>query len=213
MSHKKFFSLLHGNSLHQAPKGKIIPASEVGELLSANELLERARADAEQYRAEVVKEGETIKEQASREGFEAGFSRWIEAIADLEKEVQQVHKALEKSIIPVALKAAQKIVGREIELSETAILDIIANKLKAVAQHKRVTIFVNPEDLQRVEAGRERLKQIFEALEVLSVRARKDVSRGGCVIETEGGIINAQLEQQWEIIERAFQSMTKGTTP
>src|ERR1700730_4689061 len=133
MSKRKFFALLHGDSVHQAPDGKVVPAAELGELISAHDLLERAQKEADAYRSEVAQECEAIKERAAQEGFEAGFAEWMAQIAELEKEIQQVHKALEKSIVPVALKAAQKILGREIELSETAILDIITNKLKAVA--------------------------------------------------------------------------------
>src|SRR5262249_15045025 len=116
---------------------------------------------------------------------------------------------LEKTLIPVALKAAKKIVGREIELSEDTIVDIVSNLLKSVSQHKKITIYVNKKDLDSLEAARPRLKKIFESLEVLSLRERQDITPGGCVIETEAGIINAQLENQWRSLEAAFEKLMK----
>lgn len=209
MSSKKFFNLLYGDKVHLAPQNKVVPSSEISALLSAQEIIETAKKEAERYRLEVAKECEILKEEAQRAGFEAGFAKWAELNAALEAEIAMVHKAMEKTVIPVALKAARKILGREIELSENAITDIVSTKVKAVSQHKRVTIYVNKNDLVKLEKNREHLKNLFENLESLSLRPREDVAVGGCVIETEAGIINAQLDHQWEIIERAFQNVLK----
>jgi type III secretion protein L len=141
--------------------------------------------------------------------FAEGYQTWVEHIAKLEEEILKVRDDMEKLLVPVALKAAKKIVGREIELSDDTIVDIVSNSLKSVSQHKKITIYVNKKDLDPLEQSRSRLKEIFESLEVLSLRERSDIARGGCVIETEGGIINAQLENQWSALERAFASLMR----
>lgn len=206
---KKFFSLIHGDSIHIAPKKKVIPADELATLQTAAEVLDKVKEDALQYKKSVVAEAEIIKEQAEKQGFETGFKRWTEQIARLEEEVAKVRKDLEKQVIPVALKAAQKIVNKELELSPDTIVEIVAGNLKSVAQHKQVTIYVNKKDIESLEAQRPRLKQVFEHLQVLSIRERADISPGGCVIETEGGIINAQIESRWKILETAFEARMK----
>src|SRR5690606_15262613 len=113
-------------------------------------------------------------------------------------------KDMQAVVVPIALKAAKKIVGKEIEASEKTVVDIIANSLKAVSQHKKIRIYVNPKEFDIIEENREKIKKIFENLEALSILPQDDVSPGGCIIETEGGIINAQLENQWMILENAF---------
>lgn len=210
---KKFFSLIHGKSVHIGPKKKVISKEEITEIVDAHQILEEVKKDAENYRKNVVKECEKLKEQAQKEGFEAGFRAWVEHIAKLEDEIIKVRKDLEKFLVPVTLKAAKKIVGREIELSEDTIVDIVSNSLKAVSQHKKITIFVNRKDLDPLEHHRPQLKQIFESLEVLSLRERADVAPGGCIIETEGGIINAQLENQWRVLENALEVILKKKKP
>lgn len=209
MSAKKCFSLINGSNVVLGPNSKVIPAEEFSSILSAEEVLVKVKEDAENYRLEVVKECEKLKEAARLEGFSEGFREWQEHLAALEEEVIRVRRDLEKMLVPVALKAAKKIVGREIELSEDTIVDIVSNALKQVSQHKRVTIYVNPKDLERLEASRARLREIFENLEVLSLRQRGDINPGGCVIETEGGIINAQIENQWRALEQAFEKVMK----
>lgn len=206
---KKFFSLIHGDSIHIAPETKVIPAEEFSKAVEAYEILEAVKKDALKYKQEVAEEIEKLKEQAQREGFEEGFKRWMEQIAKVEEEIIQVRHETEKVALPVALKAAKKIVGRELEVAENAIVDIVSNSLKAVVTHKRITIYVNRKDLDALEKSRSDLKNLFENLEVLTLRERSDVAPGGCIIETEGGIINAQLENQWRIMENAFDKMMK----
>lgn len=200
---------MHGGTITAAPQAKTIPAEEFSTLLSAQEVLDKVKEDAVLYRQDVVAEVEKIKEKAQQEGFEEGFKKWVEAIAEMEKEIARVHGEVEKMIVPIAIKAAKKIVNKELEQSEDTIVEIVAGNLKAVSQHKQVTIYVNKKDLQTIEAQKPRLKEIFEHLESLSIRERADVEPGGCIIETEGGIINAQLENRWRILENAFESLMK----
>lgn len=204
---KKFFSLIHGESIHIAPNTKVIPEESISKLIDAQEVLEEVKKDAEQYKKEVVTEIEKLKAQAQKEGFEQGYADWIEKITILEKEIKKVRTDTQAIIVPIALKAAKKIVGREIEASEKTVVDIIANSLKSVSQHKKIRIYVNPKEFDTIEESRDKIKRIFENLEALSILPQDDVDPGGCVIETEGGIINAQLENQWMILENAFQKL------
>lgn len=209
---KKFFSLIHGGTVHIAPKTKVIPKEEVQQFLDGQSLLSEIKKDSDQYRMEVAVECEKLKEQAQAEGYEEGFKTWLEHIAKLEEEINKVRKEFEKMLIPIALKAAKKIVGREIELSENTIVDIVSNALKAVATHKKITVYVNKKDLDILEKNKPKLKQLFEVLEAFNLRERSDIPQGGCVIETEGGIINAQLENQWRTLEKAFDNLVKTKT-
>lgn len=206
---KKFFSLIHGDQIHVAPKTKIISADAISSLLEAAQVLDNIKKDAEKYRLQIAKESEEIKENAAKEGYEEGFKKWAEHLVNLEKEIEQVHDELKNLIIPVALKAAKKIVGREIELSEDIIVDIVVANLKSVAQHKKITIYVNKKELDALERNKTRLRDLFESLESLSIRPREDIAPGGCVIETEIGIINAQLDHRWRVLEKAFESLVK----
>ncbi|GAB4232026.1 MAG: HrpE/YscL family type III secretion apparatus protein [Chlamydiales bacterium] len=204
---KKLFSFIHGESLHVAPKTKVISAQAFSDLLQSQEMLEKVKSDADRYVEEVTAESEKLKEKAAQEGFEEGMRQWVEKIVELEKEIAKVHDEVHKLVIPVALNAAKKIVGREIELNHETVVDIVAHRLKAVTAHTKIKIFVNREDLSALEKNKDKLRAMFENLESLAIIERNEISPGGCVIETEGGIINAQLENLWKTIEEAFQSM------
>lgn len=204
---RKLFSLIHGEVIRNAAGKKIIPADVVAMLLDAEAVLERVKQDALRYRQDVAEECERLKEEAQKRGYEEGFKEWAEELIRLQEQTQRVRAEYSKMLAPVALKATQKIVGMTLETSPDAAFKVVENALKPVLQHKRVTIYVNKEDLASLEKNREKLKNLFENIEVLSIRERDDVTAGGCVIETEGGIINARLENQWAVLERAFEKL------
>lgn len=208
MSNKKYFSLIYGSTIGQAPKSKVIPADSIAKILSAQEVLETIQTDVDRYRKEVAAECEALKIQAEQEGFAEGYKQWTLLLAKMEEEIAKVRDEMQKMVMPISLKAAKRIVSAELELAPNAILEIVSNALKSVAQHKRIIIYVNRADLEILEHGKGKIKDIFESLESLSIRERDDIEQGGCIIETEGGIINARLKDRWRNLEAAFESLS-----
>ncbi|MCB1111283.1 MAG: HrpE/YscL family type III secretion apparatus protein [Chlamydiales bacterium] len=206
---KKLFTLIHDDSVHGAPDTKVIPADEFSKLCDSAEILRAVKEDAEKYKITVAKDCEEIKEKAYLDGYAAGFEEWAKQIAFLEQERHKVSEEFNRVLAPIALKAAQKIVGEHLAASQEAIYHIVKKALQPVIQHKKITIYVNRSDLDTLEQHRQDLKNLFESIEVLSLRERDDITPGGCVIETEGGIINAQLENQWLVLEKAFEQLVK----
>lgn len=209
MTSKKLFSFINEGSIRVAPSTRVIAKDEIELLMDGMDVLKKVRNDSLQYRQAVTEECEKLKEIAQAEGYEEGFKTWLEHIAKLEEEIVKVRKEFEKVLIPIALGAAKKIVGREIELGESVIVDIVANALKPVASHKKITVYVNKHDWSVLEKNKAELKKLFEVLEAFVIRERSDIAPGGCIIETEGGIINAQMENQWRTLEKAFDKLMK----
>jgi type III secretion protein L len=185
----------------------VIKEKDLSQLMEAKEVLKSAEEDAKTFKEEMTQEFEKERIEATKAGFEKGYSDWILKIRELEEEIQKVRSDMEKVLVPVALTAAKKILGRELETSEKAVVDIVKKALKSVSQHKKITIWVSKGDYAILEKERENLKTQFEKLESLSIRPRDDITSGGSVIETEAGIINAQLENQWLLLESAFEKM------
>ena len=134
---------------------------------------------------------------------------WTESLSALEKEIRSVHDELKKLIIPVALKAAKKIIGKEVELHPDVVTDIVASTLKAVSQHKKITVYVSKKDLDLLEQQKGRLKDMFESLESFSLKERSDIEPGGCIIESEIGIVNGQMTHRLDLLTQAFEKAAK----
>jgi type III secretion protein L len=189
-------------------EGKILTGEAFGSIVNSQGLLKKVQQDGEEYRAFVARECESIKAQAEKEGFDAGYNAWAEMVRIMEKEIKNVREELQKSVMSVALRAAKKIVSSELETRPEVIVDIVMNTLKTVAQHKRIVLYVGKKDYEYIEKGKNKIKAIFEELETLSLREREDIEPGGCIVETESGIINARMEDRWRTIEAAFEALS-----
>ncbi len=202
---KKLFSYLFSGDLHFSSSEKIIPAHEFSELLEAHEVLAKAIEQTEKKRKEVEEECETLRQQAKEEGFQEGLNLLNKHFIDLEKHGRKIYSDTQNSILKLALQAAKKIVNKELELHPETIVDIVMQALAPIKQNHRITIFVNKADKDILEEHKPQIKEIFEQLQFLGVQERADIEPGGCLIETESGIINASAENQWKALEKAFQ--------
>ena len=185
----------------------MVPAEQISTLIEAGQILEKVKEESETYKKQTSSECEAIKETASQEGYEAGFSRWAEHLAKLEEQIDETKSKIQEIAIPLALKAARMIVGHQLEVDPQVTVDIVSNNLKSVSTHKKIVIWCNKGDLAVLEKHKNDLKARFEHLESFSLAERDDIDPGGCVIETEGGIINAQLSNKWENLENAFEKL------
>lgn len=204
----KFFSLFFGKEVHGAPGKKAIPSEEFSTLADAAAIVEEVKREANEFKKEVAREAEKEKEKGFQEGFQEGLVALNQHIAAIDQELKKIREDVQKKILPLALTAARKIIGEELRTYPDRIADIVLTALKPVTQHRRITIYVNKADLEFVEASRPKIKMLFEHLENLSIQERSDIEPGGCIIETEAGIINAQLENQWRAMEAAFATFT-----
>lgn len=139
----KFFSLIYQGDIHTADEKKIIPAEEYSTLMQAYSILEKAKEDAVGLRKEIDKESEERYAAAQKEGFQEGLNQFTEKMVWFDSELKRLRIDLQKQILPIALKAARKIVARELDMHPDAIIDIVLQTLSTIAQSKQVTIVVS----------------------------------------------------------------------
>lgn len=188
-------------------KKKIIPKDQVEEVIRVQDLAKELEdfIEKEKVRQEEAYEAKKL------EGFEAGyqegltkFNEWILLFDAMTKETK--HEA-QKSIVPIALKAAQKIVSEQIRLHPETIVSIVKNALGSVSQHKKFRILVSKADKDAMETNKPELEKVLPQLETLEIEARSDIPQGSCRIETEKGVINADIDRQWKALEEALKRM------
>lgn len=196
------FTMLNGEKILIEPEKKIIPSQDFETLLEAKQIVDKVKTDEIAYKEKISKEAETL-------GFETGLAKFNEQLVALEEERKKVRLEMEHSLVPLAMAAVKKIIGRELELKGDTIVDIIATALKGISHHHKIKIFINKSDLEYVEAQKNRLKSIFDHLQTLTIAVREDIPEKECIIETEAGILHVGLENQIKAMEKAFQALLK----
>ena len=126
-----------------------------------------------------------------------------------EQQLKTLRTETQRQVLPIALKAAKKIVNKELEVNPNISIDIVTGALRPVTQYRHIKIYVHKDDKERLEAEKESIGQMLDHVESFSIAERDNIELGGCIIETEAGIINASLENQWRALESAFETFMK----
>jgi len=159
-----------------------------------------ARLEREAYEkgfAQGQKGGLALEErQIAEKGkqLEALFSE----ISDLRA---QIYTEAEKELLKMSLLIAKKIIGQEIETNPQIIGRTIRSAMKYLVDKNYIRILINPEDMEEVkrvlpEIGGLTRGGKFQVVEDHAIK------RGGCVLESGFGKINATLDDQIEMLEK-----------
>lgn len=204
------FSLIQEGNVTKTSPNKILKAEEFSQLLDIDELLQKTQEDIELFKKQIEQERQEQKKQGFEEGKQEGLALFNHQMIYLDQKVKQMQHEMQKMILPLALKAAKKIVGTQLDLNPETIVEIVMQALKPVRQNHEIKIFVSKQDKQALETNKEKLKALFDQLRILSIEEKEDLQIGSCIIETESGIINASLDNQWRALEAAFEAFFKG---
>jgi type III secretion protein L len=203
------FSLIYKGVVTKTSSNKVIPAKEFSQLLEIEDLVKEAQDDIKRLQEETQEECVQLKKAAGESGFQEGLVKFNAQLIYLDQKVKEMQHEMQKLILPLALKAAKKIVGEQLALNPETIIDIVMQALKPVRQSHEVKIYVSKEDQELLELHKNELKALFDHLRILTIHEREGVTKGSCIIETEAGIINASLDNQWRALEAAFENFLK----
>lgn len=179
-------------------KHQILDAEEKG-----SAILQQARAAGAELINKAEAEAEAIRREAYASGREAAEVELLENLLAIKEERFRVLSTVEQDVLKLAVKLAEKIIGREIRQDETARVEIVLNALRAARQKEMLTVRVNANDLPLLEQMRERI-DAFNRAQHIDFVADQAVAEGGCIIESASGTIDARLETQLRILENAL---------
>jgi type III secretion protein L len=173
---------------------KLVKKEAYTAVLDAVTILDTAREQARAIlRDAEARAAETIQ-QARRRGEDEGLARYLAAIAEAQQSLEKLYSAAEGDLVRLAIGVARKIVGEELQASPDTVLKIVREALAAGRQARQVTVKVHPTSAAHVR----------KSMPDVQVVAVESVAPGGCVIESEFGIVDAQLETQLRVMERSL---------
>ena len=171
----------------------------------ARHIVAEADEYAEQTRRHADENARQMREEAYAEGYETGLNQLQTHIFAARQTHSRVLSETEGELLRLAVKMAEKIIGRELRQEPSTAADIVATALRQARRSEVVTIRINPSDFPAVDVARARLEQAGRA-QFLDLVADKQVAAGGCLVESDSGTIDAQLETQLRVLERALLS-------
>ncbi len=158
--------------------------------------------DLQQKMQEALTRG---RQEGVRES-EARFGKSIEALAKAVEEISRLRESLLRNsshdLLRLVLAISRQVIDAEVASRKEIILATIERALQAAVRSDSYRIRVHPDDLQLVQEKKPLFLAAIHGLENISFEADPAVARGGCLLESELGDVDATIDSQLEEIRR-----------
>ena len=183
---------------------------------AASKIIEDAKLEAERIIQEANVEKENIKATAHQDGYNEGHEQgFMEGQNEVNRLVERVHKIVEsvmvrreeilceteQQIVELVLLMTRKVVKIISENQKTVVLSNVLAALKKIRTRGNITLRVNTEDLKLTTAHVDEFIKRIENVNGISVIEDSSVDRGGCIVETDFGAIDARISSQLAELE------------
>ena len=190
---------------------------------TASKIIETAKLEAERIIQEANIERENIKATAHQDGFKEGHEQgFLEGQNEVNRLVERVHKIVEsvmvrreeilceteQQIVELVLLMTRKVVKIISENQKTVVLSNVLAALKKIRTRGNITLRVNTEDLKLTTAHVDEFIKRIENVNGISVIEDSSVDKGGCIVETDFGAIDARISSQLAELENKIMEIS-----
>lgn len=175
--------------------------------------LDKAKVQAVDVRATAEKEA---REKGYAEGFKKGeleakeeFKPFLETTENIIQELsgfrKRMYSKVEREMIEMVISLVKKVIHFELSTRDDGIQEMIRLAVQSVLDKESMTIKINPKDKEQAESFRPELQRMFGEIKNISFESNTGVERGGCIIETNFGTVDARMDQLEERIDQILQ--------
>jgi flagellar assembly protein FliH len=149
-------------------------------------------------------------EEEARQALTAQFSPVLDAFQQATTEIAHLRATVlqqaEEDIITLAFQLARKIIQYEALEHREVLAATLTCALEHVVEQDQIVVRVHPDDLHYATEIKEKLGHTRGDIKTLTVRGDTSIGRGGCLVESSLGTIDARIEAQFEELEQRFRA-------
>ena len=198
------------------------------------EMIRRAQEEIEAIRSaekddllrmknEAVAEADAIREAAKKEGFEAGRKEGYDSgkeesdrlinklhvmLSGVADKRQRIIDESESLIVDLILNIVRKVVRSITESQKDAVVNTVLKALSKLKTSADVTLRVNFDDAALTTEHMKQFLKKVEKAKSITVIEDSSVDRGGCIVETDYGSIDARISSQLREIEDKIRELS-----
>jgi flagellar assembly protein FliH len=116
----------------------------------------------------------------------------------------QVYSESEGELLKLSLLIAKKIIGEEVRTNNEIIGNTISSALKFLTDKRKVKIIINSDDMEDVRRLLPDLAKLTKGGH-FQITEDNSIKKGGCILETGFGKINATIEDQLGMLEEEIE--------
>ncbi|MBI9105131.1 MAG: flagellar assembly protein FliH [Spirochaetales bacterium] len=182
----------------------------------AGDLLDNAEKQVRSMMDDAEKQVSGLHEASRKEGYTEGREEgFAEGRAEVDRLIEHLHtiisNAIEKrnqiidqsetQIIDLVLLISQKIIKVISENQKNVVINNVIQALRKLKSRGDVVIRVNLDDVKLTSEHVKDFMRMVENVRSITVMEDSSVDRGGCIIETDFGRIDARISSQFKEIE------------
>ena len=177
----------------------------------AARIVQQAKDEAAQIVAKAQTERDAQLAASKQDGYNAGRDEgFAEGKAEVDRLVSRTHKILEavmarreeilseteQQVVELVILMARKVIKTISESQKSVVIENVAQALKKVKGRGNVLLHVNLEDVQLTTEHAQEFIRNIENIQGITVLEDSTVEKGGCVVETDFGAIDARIASQ-----------------
>ncbi len=190
-----------GTGIHPPEDADLLPVSEMSEK-------EKLKNEMEQHLSRV-------SDDSYRKGFNEGvdFQKKevlpvMNAISAMTKTIPLIRKDIiaktEEQIVKLSLAIAEKVINQEVATRKDVVLGVLKGVLNNISETEGMKIRLNPQDFRYIMEVKKDFLQSIDGVRNVVFEEDVSIKRGGVVVETMFGEVDARLESQLKEIRAAM---------
>lgn len=132
----------------------------------------------------------------------------LQAMSVIVKEMSALKKStlenLEGEIVQLSLAVAEKVIHLEATTNQEVIRGVLKEAIKNIGDRENMKIRVHPQDFQFMIEIKNDFLQSFDGIRNMTFAEDESIQRGGAIIETVCGEVDARLDQQYNEMKAAM---------
>jgi flagellar biosynthesis/type III secretory pathway protein FliH len=122
--------------------------------------------------------------------------------SDLGNQVPKILESLEKHVINLAADIATKIVA-DLPIDKTLVESVVKDALTKAEKDAEIVVLLHPEDLKLLTQGDSEFLKDSHGGDKVLFKPSSDVTRGGCLLDTHYGLVDARRETKAKLLKKA----------
>ena len=179
-------------------------------------IIEKAKLDAKNIESEIQDKETQILNDARKRGYQDGWDEGINKGTDevkrliervqiiLDTAIQkrnEIFVETEQQIVGLVLLIAKKVIKVISENQKNVVINNVIQALRKLKSRGEVAIRVNLADLELTSQHKRDFIEMVEGIKSIKILEDSTVDRGGCIIDTDFGSIDARISSQLHEIE------------
>jgi flagellar assembly protein FliH len=186
--------------------------------LEAARIIEKSTEQAERMVLEAEAKIKQLSEAEAIKGYEYGYTeaqKQYESLLDeaactreqAKTEYSEILAGMEANIISLVLDIARKVTGMELSTNREALLSLVTQAIGSCSSREGIVLKVSEEDYAFILESNDRIKAMT-GIDDIAIKKDITLTKGGCIVDTYFGSVDAGFETKMKKIEEAFKQIS-----